>query len=393
MVTVLVIGGGLVGLAAAWQLAQRARVRVTVLEKEDLPARHQSGRNSGVLHSGVYYRPGSLKARLCRAGKSAMEQFCREQDLPLRTCGKVIVATSESELPRLAALHERAAQNGVRCERIERARLLELEPAAAGIAALHVPETGVTSFPAVASRLVELLRGRGHDVRFGVRVLALRSRPEEVVAETSTGPVAADFAVACAGLHSDRLLLRSGGAADARIVPFRGEYYELRAERSGLCRGLIYPVPDPAFPFLGVHFTRGVDGRVECGPNAVLALAREGYRWRDVSLRDVAETFAWPGARRLFARHWRAGLGELRRSLSRRAFWRALRRLVPAVELDDLRPVAAGVRAQAVARDGSLVEDFELHRDGRVLHVLNAPSPAATASFAIGAHIVAELSL
>ena len=387
----LVLGAGLVGLATAWQLAQRPGLRLTVLDKEDGPARHQSGRNSGVLHSGIYYRPGSLKARLCRSGKAAMEQFCREQGIPYRICGKVIVATDARELPRLATLHERALANGVRCEQVDPARLRALEPHAAGIAALHVPETGVADFRAVAQRLVELLRARGHEVRLGVRALALRDQGPGVVAATSAGTIAADLAVACVGLDSDRLLTRSGGSPDARIVPFRGEYFALTAERASLCRALIYPVPDPAFPFLGVHFTRGVDDTVECGPNAVLAFCREGYRRRDVSLRDLWDTCTWPGALRLLRRHGRMALGEIHRSLWQPAFTRALQRLVPAVRSADLRRAPAGVRAQAVARDGALVEDFAIQRQGRVLHVLNAPSPAATACFAIGAHIAGLL--
>lgn len=318
-----------------------------------------------------------------------MEQFCRAHGLPFRTCGKVIVATHDSELPRLAALTERAVGNGVACERIDAQRLRAIEPHAAGIAALHVPETGVADFRAVAAKLVELLRGRGHEVRFGVRALTVRGQGAGVAATTTGGEFTADLAIACVGLHSDRLLARSGGPSDTRILPFRGEYYALVPARAELCRGLIYPVPDPAFPFLGVHFTRGVDDAVECGPNAVLAFMREGYRRRDVDLRALFDTITWPGAWRLLLRHGRMAFGEVYRSLWKPAFCRALQRLVPAVRSQDLVPAPAGVRAQAVARDGALLEDFATHGDGRVLHVLNAPSPAATACFAIGAHLVA----
>jgi L-2-hydroxyglutarate oxidase len=360
-----------------------------VFEKERDLAAHQTGHNSGVLHSGVYYKPGSLKATLCREGKAALERFCADEGIPYETCGKVIVATDESEVPALERILERGGANGVRCERISRERLAELEPEARGIAALHVPEAGIVDYRAVCARLAEKLRAAGHEIRLGARVRALRRTGQSSVVETESGELEASWVVNCAGLHSDRVARASGVDPGARIVPFRGEYFELRPERRGLCRNLIYPVPDPSFPFLGVHFTRTIAGCVECGPNAVLAFAREGYRKTDLDLRDLAETLSYPGFLRLAARHWRAGAGELWRSLSKRAFVRALQRLLPAICADDLEPAPAGVRAQAVARDGSLVDDFLIRDAPGAVHVANAPSPAATASLRIG-EVIAE---
>ena len=387
---VAIIGGGIVGLATAVELTRiLPGARVLVLEKEAAAGRHQTGHNSGVLHSGIYYRPGSSKARCCRAGKAAMERFCAEEGIAHEICGKVIVAVDAAEEPALDRILERGRANGVACERIGPERLAELEPEARGVAALHVPEAGIADYPAVVERLAARLARRDGSLRTGVRVTALVREPGSVLAETTRGEVRARLVVNCAGLFSDRVARAAGEDPGARIVPFRGEYWELRPDRRHLCRNLIYPVPDARFPFLGVHFTRHVRGGVECGPNAVLALAREGYRKRDVVLRDVWETLSYPGALRLFARHWRTGMGELWRSFSKRAFVHALKRLVPALTEGDLEPAPAGVRAQAVARDGGLVDDF-LIRDGeRTIHVCNAPSPAATASLEIG-RLIAE---
>ena len=389
---VAIVGGGIVGLATAFQLTRRVpSARVVVLEKEDRLAAHQTGHNSGVIHSGIYYKPGSLKALNCRRGKAMLEAFCREHDVPFEVCGKVVVATATAEVPRLHGIAERARANGVGCAVIGPERLREIEPHAAGLTALHVPETGIVDFVAVCDRLAALVRARDGTIVTGARVLRLRSRGSEAVVETSRGAAVARVAVNCAGLHSDRVLASTGERRPARIVPFRGEYYELVPEARGLVRNLIYPVPDPGFPFLGVHFTRTVHGGVECGPNAVLALAREGYRWRDVRLLDLADTLSYPGFWRLAARHWRTGSGEVWRSLSKRAFTRALQRLLPEVRPRLLRRAGAGVRAQALAPDGALVDDFLIRESGRAVHVLNAPSPAATSALAVG-DAVAELA-
>lgn len=392
----LVVGGGLVGLATAWQLScAEPGLTIRLVDKEDGPAVHQSGRNSGVLHSGIYYAPGSLKAENCRAGKRAMEAFCAEHGIDFEVCGKVIVATDASELESLARIEERGHANGVQCERIGPERLRELEPHVAGIAALHVPEAGICDYPAVARKLVELLEAAGHVVEFGCRVVGpsdssgarggeARADADEVVLETDRGPRRARCFVNCGGLYSDRIARRSGVDPGARIVPFRGEYWKLRDDRRHLCRNLIYPVPDPAFPFLGVHFTRMVDGAVECGPNAVLALRREGYTRFACHPGELFESLTWPGFLRLAARHWRAGAAEVWRSLSKSAFTRSLQRLVPEVRAADLEPAPAGVRAQALRRDGAMVDDFLIVDDARGVHVCNAPSPAATASLNIG---------
>ncbi|TAH34661.1 MAG: L-2-hydroxyglutarate oxidase [Planctomycetota bacterium] len=389
---VVIIGGGIVGLATAYQLLQRRPgTAVEVLEKESAVGRHQSGHNSGVLHSGIYYQPGSEKARNCREGKRAMEEFCGREGIPFEICGKLIVAVDAGQLPALERILQRGLANGVRCQLIERERLAELEPHAAGVRAIHVPEAGIVDYKSVCSRLRQRIEEAGGSVCTGARVTRLWSRPESVVVESDAGPREAVLAVNCAGLHSDRVARRGGRDPGARIVPFRGEYYELKPQARGLCRNLIYPVPDPSFPFLGVHFTRTIGGGVECGPNAVLAFAREGYRKRDVNLRDLFETLTYPGFLRLAARHWRTGAGEMWRSFSKSAFVRALQRLVPEIRAGHLEPAPAGVRAQALRPDGSLVDDFLILESERVLHVCNAPSPAATASLQIGAGLAARI--
>ena len=387
-----VVGGGIVGLATAYQFTRRFPGRtVAVLEKEPAVAAHQTGHNSGVLHSGIYYRPGSLKAVNCRAGKAAMEAFCAAEGIPFEVCGKVIVAVTNEEVPALERIHERGRANGVRCERIDAGRLKELEPHVAGVAALHVPETGIVDYKAVCERLARRVREAGGAVWLNARVTGLKRLPHSVVVRSSAGDVEARQVVNCAGLHSDRVAAFDGRGVPARIVPFRGEYYHIKPHARHLCRNLIYPVPDPAFPFLGVHFTRTIHGGLECGPNAVLALAREGYRKTDVNLRDLVEALTYPGFLKLAGRHWRMGLGEVWRSVSKAAFVRALRRLNPAITADDLEPAPAGIRAQAVAPDGAMVDDFLIRRTGRCVHVVNAPSPAATASLTIGERIVGQL--
>ncbi len=388
-----VIGGGIVGLAAAYQAGRRFPGKtVVVLDKETGVARHQTGHNSGVLHTGIYYRPGSLRATNCRRGKLAMEAFCEAEGIPFARCGKVIVATRDDELLRLETLYERGMANGVACERIGPERLREIEPHAAGLRAVHVPEAGIVDYSAVALKLAERVRNAGGELLLGAAVTSIETRGDRVIVKTAATDVDAAVAVNCAGLHSDRVARLSGAATRAKIIPFRGEYYELRPEAEWLVRGLIYPVPDPRFPFLGVHFTRTIGGGVECGPNAVLAFAREGYRKTDVNLRDLAESLAYPGFLRMAARHWRTGLGEMWRSVSKPAFVRALRRLVPELRLDDIVPAPAGVRAQALSRDGALVDDFLIEEAGRVVNVLNAPSPAATSSLAVGDLIVDRLA-
>jgi L-2-hydroxyglutarate oxidase LhgO len=389
---VAIVGGGIVGLATAYRLGQRfPDARVTVLEKEAAVAAHQSSHNSGVLHSGIYYRPGSLRAQNCREGKKAMEAFCDVQGIPYSLCGKVIVAVNESELPTLQNIYERGQANGVRCQIIERQRLLEIEPHAAGIRAIHVPEAGIVDFGQVARRLAELIAQAGGEVRTAARVFKIRRLPDGVVVHTSAGEVPADYLVNCAGLHCDRVTKLTGQRPEAKIVPFRGEFYELKPAAHYLCRGLIYPVPDTNFPFLGVHFTRTIHGGVECGPNAVLAFAREGYRKRDVNLRDLFEALTYPGFLRLVGRHWKIGLGELWRSFSKRAFVKSLKRLVPEIEAEHLETAPAGVRAQALGRDGRLIDDFLIQQTDRIINVGNAPSPAATAALNVGKLIVDKL--
>lgn len=387
---IVIVGGGIVGLATAWRLSDRDDVEVVVLEKEDAVAQHQTGRNSGVLHSGIYYKPGSLKATNCRAGKLEMESFCEAEGIAYERCGKVIVAVDERELPALERIHERGIANGVACERIGPDRLREIEPHVAGIAAIHVPEAGIVDYRGVCDRLAAILRERGHEVRLGARVLRVRSGGSRRVVETTAGELDADLVVNCGGLHCDRIARASGVASGPRIVPFRGEYYVLKPEATHLCRHLIYPVPDPNFPFLGVHFTRMVEGGVECGPNAVLAFAREGYTFGTMDLRDLVETLGYGGFHRLALKHWRSGLGEMWRSLSKAAFVKSLQRLVPEIRSEQIVPAPAGVRAQAVNRDGSMVDDFQILEAEGVVHVLNAPSPAATASLNIGRHVAEQ---
>jgi (S)-2-hydroxyglutarate dehydrogenase len=392
MTRYVVIGGGIVGLATAQRLTvDRPGAEVTVLEKESRLAAHQTGHNSGVIHAGVYYKPGSLKAQLSRAGSRSMVDFCAAHEIPVRVCGKLIVATDEEELPRLRALHERALANKLSVRLVSPAEAREHEPHLNCRAALRVESTGIVDFTAVCHTLAALAEKEGAQIRLGTRVTGIETRDGEQLVRTTAGDVLGDVLVNCAGLHADRIARVAGIAPPARIVPFRGEYYELRYDRRDLVRGLIYPVPDPQFPFLGVHLTRMIDGSVHAGPNAVLATAREGYAWGRVNLRDIADYAAYPGLWRLARRHLRYGLTEVRRSLSRRKFAASLARLVPEIGEDDLVPSPAGVRAQAIAPDGSLVDDFLLVPGPRQMHVLNAPSPAATSSLEIAKHIVAAL--
>jgi L-2-hydroxyglutarate oxidase LhgO len=387
---VVVIGGGVVGLGVALEITRRfPRLRLLLLEKEDRVARHQSGHNSGVIHSGVYYKPGSLKARLCVTGAAAMVEFCREHGIAHDVCGKVIVATHADELPRLEELRKRGEANGLTGLRtIGPEELKDIEPHAAGLKALVVPATGITDYAAVCEKYAELISAGGGTVLTSAAVTGIRRTANEIVVETARGAFSTDSLINCAGLFSDRISRMAGDEPGVMIVPFRGEYYDLIPERALLVRALIYPVPDPRFPFLGVHFTRRITGKVDAGPNAVLALAREGYRHRDINVRDLASSLAFPGFWRMARQHWRNGLGEWHRSLSKPAFVRALQRLLPEVGENDLVPGGSGVRAQALKPDGALVDDFQFVPSGKVLHVLNVPSPAATASLAIGKAIV-----
>jgi L-2-hydroxyglutarate oxidase len=389
---VAVIGGGIVGLATAYQITQQyPGRRVVVLEKEPDLAHHQTGHNSGVLHSGIYYKPGSMKAINCRAGKKAMEEFCAAEGIAHEICGKVIVAVDESELPALARIYERGQANGVSCEVIDKNRLAELEPHAAGVRAIHVPEAGIVNYRQVCARLAERVRQRDGEVHTATRVTAIRKNGQGVVLSTTAGDLETLMVVNCAGLQCDRVTTMSGEQPAAKIVPFRGEYFALKPNAQHLCKNLIYPVPDPNFPFLGVHFTRMIDQSVECGPNAVLAFAREGYKKTDLNIADLAESLTYPGFLRMAAKYWRMGMGEMWRSVSKRAFVKALKRLLPEIESDHLEPAPAGVRAQAVSRDGSLVDDFLIQEADRVINVGNAPSPAATASLNIGKLIAERL--
>lgn len=388
---VVVIGAGIVGLATAREFAARGH-RVTVLEKEAGVAAHQTGNNSGVIHSGLYYAPGSLKARFAAAGAQSMRSFAAEHGVTVDVCGKLVVATDESQLGRLRDLHARGVANGVPCRLISAGEARDYEPHVRAVAALRVETTGIVDYRGVCETLRGLIEADGGAIRFGQRVTGIRDTGSGVIVTTDADEIAADLLVNCAGLHSDRIARLAGLRPDVRIVPFRGEYFSLTPDAEHLVRGLIYPVPDPAFPFLGVHFTRMFDGTVHAGPNAVLALAREGYTWGDVDPRDVADSALWPGLWRLGGKYWRTGIDEVRRSLSKRRFTASLNELIPDLTADQLRPTHAGVRAQAIRRDGGMVDDFHIERGPRQVHVLNAPSPAATAALEIGRSIADELA-
>lgn len=390
---VAVVGGGIVGLATAYQLTRsRPGTRVVVLEKEPEVGRHQTGHNSGVLHSGIYYKPGSLKAINCRQGKKLMEDFCASEDIPFEICGKVIVAIDDNDLPALERIYERGQANGVACEVIGKERLAELEPHSAGVKAIHVPEAGIVDYKEVCRRLARRIQEAGGQVLTDARVTKIERSKDRAVLTTARGEqVETQQIVNCAGLQCDRVTAMGGVKPDAQIVPFRGEYFELKPEAQHLCKNLIYPVPDPAFPFLGVHFTRMIEGGVECGPNAVLAFGREAYRKTDFNAKDFLETLRYSGFRKLARKYWRTGLGEMWRSASKAAFVKALSRLVPEIKAEHLVPAPAGIRAQAVQPDGGMVDDFLIQEADHVINVNNAPSPAATASLNIGATIVERL--
>ncbi len=391
--TTVIIGGGILGLATAYRLAERCPdTKVVILEKEGRLAAHQTGHNSGVLHTGIYYKPGSLKATNCRAGKKAMEAFCEREGIDYEICGKVIVALNEEEIPNLQNIYERGQANGVQCEIIGAERLRELEPHAAGIKAIHVPEAGIVNYKQVCAKLAERVTERGGKVLTDTRVRALKRSESSITVESTQGVFEADYVVNCAGLQCDRVTQMGGQRPEAKIVPFRGEYYELKKDVHHFCRNLIYPVPNPKFPFLGVHFTRMIDGSVECGPNAVLAFKREGYTLLDINLFDLFESLTYPGFLRLAAKYWKIGCGEMWRSISKGAFVKALQRLLPEIRAHHLVAAPAGVRAQALSPDGNLVDDFLIQKNDRIINVNNAPSPAATSALNVGKTIVDKLA-
>jgi len=387
---VVIVGGGIVGLATALQSVRSdPRIRLAVVEKENAIARHQSGHNSGVIHSGIYYKPGSLKAKNCVAGAARMVEFCREHSIPYDICGKVVVATDESERAGLEELKRRGIANGVPgLETISVERLREIEPNCTGIAAMLVPGTGITDYAVVARKYAELIQNAGGQILTSCEVRQIASTSSELVLETTRGAIKSTRMINCSGLQSDRVMRLAGDHTTLKIVPFRGEYYEILPARRHLVRNLIYPVADPRFPFLGVHFTRRISGGIEAGPNAVLALKREGYRKTDFNMRDAVETALFPGFWRMAIKYWRSGLGEYYRSLNKQAFTRALQKLVPAIQASDLEPAGAGVRAQALDPTGRLIDDFVIVKSKRMIHVCNVPSPAATASLVIGQQIV-----
>ena len=389
---VIVVGGGIVGLATALRIIEkRPGLNVVVIEKESEVALHQTGNNSGVIHSGLYYKPGSLKARLCRGGYARLVDFCKREEIAHEICGKVVVATSEKEIPQLEALYSRGLQNGLRgIERLDAQGIRSHEPHVRGVGGLFIPETGIVDYKRVCDRYRELAQRAGVEFVFNTSVSGIIEK--SVTAEVIAGQKSwtAKAVITCAGLQSDKVARLSNSELDLRIIPFRGEYFKLTDEAQSLVRNLVYPVPNPDFPFLGVHFTRMIGGGIECGPNAVLAFAREGYRKTDFSFSDTLETLTWPGFRRVAYKYWKTGIGEYYRSMSKGAFTRALQQLIPEVRAKDLVVAPAGVRAQACDRDGGLLDDFAIRRSNRVINVCNAPSPAATASLAIGESIAGQ---
>jgi len=391
---VVIVGGGIVGLATAYSLlTTNPALKLVVLEKEPSLGAHQTGHNSGVIHSGLYYKPGSLKAKNCIEGYAKLLQFCREHEIAHEICGKIVVALSEQERSQLEMLRQRGEQNGLTgIRRLNKTEIVEIEPHCTGIDGLFVPQTGIVDYTAVVMRLAERIQNFGGEILTSSEVVEIKESSNTVLVCTKQQRFTTRALITCGGLQSDRLAMQTQPDLDLRIIPFRGEYFELKESAKHLVNNLIYPVPDPNFPFLGVHFTRRIDGTIECGPNAVLAFAREGYRKTDISIREFSQTLAWPGFRKIAFKYWRTGLGEYHRSFSKNAFVAALQKLVPEITANDLQPTGAGVRAQACSRAGSLLDDFEIRQIGRVVHVCNAPSPAATASLAIGDAIASRVS-
>ena len=383
---VIIVGGGAVGLATALQLTtQNPKLKVIVIEKEPVVANHQTGNNSNVIHSGIYYKPGSLKAKNCIHGYNLLIDFCRKHEVPFELCGKVIVATDQKEIPLLKTIHDRGQQNGLKdLKMLTAEQLKEYEPHVAGIAGIHVPQTGIVDYRVVAEKYAQVLQQQGGELRLGEKVKDVKLGSNDVTVVTQKSTYTGKLMVNCAGLYSDKIARLSSPKVDVKIIPFRGEYYKLRKEKEYLVKTLIYPVPDPNFPFLGVHFTTMVGGGVECGPNAVLAFAREGYKKSDINLSELSETLTWPGFRKIVSKYWRTGLGEIHRSYSKAAFTKALQKLMPEIREEDLIVGGAGVRAQACDRTGGLLDDFLILEDKQVINVCNAPSPAATSSLSIG---------
>ncbi|PSB47693.1 L-2-hydroxyglutarate oxidase [Cyanosarcina cf. burmensis CCALA 770] len=388
-----IVGGGIVGLATAMTLGDcYPDAKILVLEKENDWASHQTGNNSGVIHSGIYYKPGSFKARFCREGSRSMVEFCQQHDIPHEVCGKVIIATTTAQLPLLDNLYERGLANGLGVRKLSAAEVAEYEPHVSCLAGIHVPTTGIVDYKKVAQKYVEIIQAQGGELKLGTKVERIRHTSNTTVLDTNSGSFETKFTINCAGLQSDRIAKKSGADPQAKIVPFRGEYYELIPEKRYLVKGLIYPVPNPAFPFLGVHFTRMIDGSVHAGPNAVLSFKREGYHKTDFDFKDLAEVLTYPAFWKLAAKHADEGIKEIVRSWSKAAFVRSLQQLIPEVREQDVVPTHAGVRAQALKADGSLVDDFLLVPGKNAMHVCNAPSPAATSSLEIGKAIVAAIS-
>lgn len=387
---VVIIGAGIVGLSVAYQLIQaKPHLKILVLEKEKTPAKHQTGRNSGVIHSGIYYKPGSLKAKNCLAGKKALLEFCHRFDIPTKKLGKVIVATEPKEIARLNEIEQRGRANGIELQRIGPSQLKEIEPHVYAIDALWIPECSIVSYATVAQKLAAEFQKMGGEIAFSEPVVNIQCGPKELQITTAKREIKASFLINCAGLFSDRIAQMALGKSELihQILPFRGEYYQLSEEKKGLVNGLVYPVPDPRFPFLGVHLTPMINGKVEAGPNAILAFAREGYRRGDVNFKDCLDLIRYPGFWKMGAKYWKAGFYEMARSASKSLFLKDLQKLVPSLEKGDLRPGGAGIRAQVVTREGKLVDDFSILQTQNMIHVLNAPSPAATASFSIGKEI------
>lgn len=382
---VIIVGGGIVGLATALSLLQsNPALKVVVIEKESQLARHQTGNNSGVIHSGLYYKPGSLKARNCIRGYRLLTEFCQQHHVPFELCGKIVVATDEHELPLLQNLYKRGEENGLKgLKMLDPEGLRDYEPHVKGLAGFFVPQTGIVDYTVVAEKYADLIRKKGGEIRLAEKVVNVR-QASDVSVESERSTYHSRVLINCAGLYSDKVARLSSNNVDVKIIPFRGEYYKLKKEREYLVKNLIYPVPDPKFPFLGVHFTRMMKGGVEAGPNAVLAFAREGYHKSDINVRELAETLAWPGFRKVAGKYWRTGLGEMYRSFSKAAFTNALQKLIPEIREDDLVEGGAGVRAQACDRTGGLVDDFLIFEEKHVINVCNAPSPAATSSLSIG---------
>jgi L-2-hydroxyglutarate oxidase len=391
---VIIVGGGIVGLATGLKLLQnQPALKIIAIEKENEVAHHQTGNNSGVIHSGLYYKPGSLKAKNCIHGYNLLIDFCKENEIPFELCGKIVVATEEHELPLLKNLYDRGHQNGLKDFRmLSAAELKDYEPHVTGLAGFFVPQTGIVDYKVVAEKYAELIRKKGGAVMLGEKVLAVKTEATGVHVETSKSSYSSKILINCAGLYSDKIARLTSDHVDVKIIPFRGEYYKLKKEKESLVRNLIYPVPDPNFPFLGVHFTRMMKGGVEAGPNAVLAFSREGYRKSDINMKELAESLAWPGFQKVAKKYWRTGLGEMYRSFSKTAFTKALQKLIPEIQENDLVEGGAGVRAQACDRTGGLVDDFLIIEETRAVNVCNAPSPAATSSLSIG-ETVAGLAL